>query len=119
MGLSGLIVVAFSAFDNVSLPKSEKTHIRRTMVGLREELVQGENKTFVVKTPANLAKDFCNSFKACREGIRLERWRSAIETLSTDPLFQESDMFNLINFDDESWKSLQRRCFHPLVPVTQ
>jgi hypothetical protein len=109
---AGFISVSFSAFDDFDLPVVEKSAIRSSVVGLRQKAGEGEGST--VKTPPQLAKDFSSSFKQCRQGLRVERWRSAVQTLENDPLFSEASVTTLLEYSDEEWQSRAENLFSRL-----
>lgn len=111
---ASLIAVSFSAFDNFDLPQAKKTSIRYAMIGLRESRVDGEENVSIVKTPKQLANDFSNSFKLCRHGLRVERWRSAVKTLENDPLFAEANVTDLLELSDKEWIDAAERLFSRL-----
>jgi predicted ATPase len=112
--VAGLIFISFSAFDNFDLPRGERSEMRSTMVGLRERDTKEEGRAATVKTPEELALDFYRSFKACREGLRRERWRTAIQTLENDPLFAEAGVIALLDLPDEGWQSPAESLFRNL-----
>lgn len=102
---SGLAMISFSAFDDFDLRPRPGDLIRSKQVGLLkwhfDEDLQREYCT--MKTPADLAEDFRESFSICRQGLRAARWRAAVETLEADDLFAEADVASLLDMDDERW----------------
>ncbi|RQR63433.1 ATP-binding protein [Burkholderia sp. Bp9126] len=98
---SNLVSVSFSAFDNFDLPEAP-SGMRATMVGLRYTIP--DTKEVRVSTPPQLAADFTTSFATCRRGLRAQRWRKAVETLSNDPLFAEANALLLLDLGDEDWR---------------
>ena len=112
---SGLVLVAFSAFDTFELPAELPSGIRATVVGLRAS-VPGTNDVRT-KTPAELAGDFLDSLRNCRRGLKAQRWLSAVASLSTDPLFAEADAAALLSptlLDDVAWDDQATRFFRRL-----
>lgn len=112
--VAGLIFISFSAFDDFDLPRGEHSEMRSTMVGLRERGATELERAATVKTPEELALDFYRSFKACREGLRRERWRTAIQTLENDPLFAEAGVTALLDLPNEGWQPVAESLFRNL-----
>lgn len=122
---SGLVVTSFSAFDDAPLRSSSEDPIRCAQVGLLQWQTDDERGEFVSrKTPEDLARDFAESFSICRQGLRSERWLSAVETLEADDLFAEANASALLQLDDDLWSgaafSLYRRLSsgHAIVLLT-
>jgi hypothetical protein len=61
-----------------------------------------------------LAQDFVDSFAHCRQGLRAERWRQAVETLQADDLFAEADATALLYLDSQVWPNEALRVFKRL-----
>jgi hypothetical protein len=101
---AGLIVVSFSAFDSLALPELNLSKLRVAMIGLRRKNDQGNAEGFAVKTPEELTNDFSASFAIVRNGLRRDRWRSAVTTLGNDPLFAEAGVADLLELSDDEWK---------------
>jgi AAA domain, putative AbiEii toxin, Type IV TA system len=112
--LAGVVFISFSAFDNFDLPNMEKSEMRAAMVGLRQREATAEDQITTVKTPKELALDFYSSFKVCREGLRRERWRTAIKTLENDPLFAEADVTALLDLSNNEWQPAAENLFRKL-----
>lgn len=108
--LAGMVFISFSAFDNFDLPRVEKSEMRSEMVGLRQRGATAEGRT-TVKTPEELASDFARSFEICREGLRRERWRTAIQTLENDPLFAEANVTALLDLPGDEWPQAAQTLF--------
>ncbi|MDO9333733.1 MAG: AAA family ATPase [Dehalococcoidales bacterium] len=107
---AGLISVSFSAFDDFDLPESNSSSVFAKPVGLRHENSSDENPR--IKTPFELANDFCFSFGQCRVGLRAERWKDAVLTLYNDPVFSDADPLHLLNLKDDEWDGKSRDFFH-------
>jgi hypothetical protein len=107
---AGLVFVSFSAFDQFRLPDAKRSDIRPAMVSLRfsPTLEEMEPKT---KTPAELARDFYDSFVQCREGLKALRWQAAIKTLENDPLFAEVEIGSLLTMSERELLSEAERMF--------
>ncbi len=103
---SGLAMISFSAFDDFDLRPQPDDRIRSKQVGLVEWQFDEENREeyTTMKTPADLAVDFQQSFEVCRQGLRAMRWRAAVETLGGDDLFAEANVTALLDMDDEQWQ---------------
>lgn len=120
---AGLIFVSFSAFDSFLLPQSSARGLKAAMVGLRHSNDNDtKNETSIVnrtidprsltiKTPNELANDFCSSFGKCRTGLRAERWLSAVKTLGNDPLFADAGISELLEAADDEWPNAGKSLF--------
>lgn len=102
---SGLAMISFSAFDDFDLRPRPKDLIRSKQVGLLQWHADEElgREYSTMKTPADLAEDFRESFGICRQGLRAARWRAAVGTLEADDLFAEANVASLLDMDDEQW----------------
>ncbi|TCJ21669.1 AAA family ATPase [Nocardioides jejuensis] len=82
--IANVVSVSFSAFDPfvpVPVEVSARAEIKYTYVGL---LVPGEPRT---KSHEDLGAEFVESFRACMQDSRRDRWIRAIHTLEGDPNF--------------------------------
>ncbi|CVG22572.1 cytochrome c biogenesis protein CcmA [Serratia marcescens] len=65
-----------------------------------------------------LHNEFCKSMKECLIGVRKKRWQDCLEILENDPLFKESDVSKLADFDgnsdDNSWENYVRKYLEKL-----
>lgn len=102
---AGLIFVSFSAFDTFELPDTSAQSIKTTIVGLRKPLAGSTGATSLTKSRQDLNNDFIKSFEACRQGLRAERLRAALLTLSNDPLFGEADIGSYIDNSAVDWRT--------------
>lgn len=100
---AGLVIVSFSAFDDFDLPVQGSSGIRISSIGLRYKVPDSEQ--IAIKAPAQLKDDFTSSFGNCREGLKAQRWLTAVQTLSNDPLFEEANVISLLELDEHEWKS--------------
>lgn len=99
---ANLVSVTFSAFDPFkALPdkrnRSEK--IRYSYIGLKKRSGSKSDRA-IPKTLDQLSSDFAQSAALCAVGQRARRWRQALETLSSDPMFGRLDVTQLIDDDD-------------------
>jgi predicted ATPase len=98
---AGLVWVSFSAFDDFDLPASSRRNMNATSIGLRyQKEASGEN---LIRSTRQLGENFCRSFSACRRGARRKRWARAIQTLSSDIMFNDADALALLKFNDDMW----------------
>ena len=111
---AGLVSVSFSVFDDFDLPAAENTGVRPYQVGLRKKVLIDGNDILQVKTPEDLAKDFTDSLSLCRSGPRAARWRAALNSLETDPLFKEANISKLLEYKNEEWATEATRLFRRL-----
>jgi ABC-type transport system involved in cytochrome c biogenesis ATPase subunit len=89
---AGLVYVSFSAFDEFILPPATNTAIRAHQIGLHGSANENEQ----LSLPQRLTRDFRASFESCRQGPRAERWRTAVDALTSDPLFDEANAASLL-----------------------
>lgn len=78
-----------------------------------------ENKTDLTpKSFIMLHNEFCKSMKECLIGARRKRWQDCLEILENDPLFKESDVSKLADFDgnseNNSWENYVRKYLEKL-----
>lgn len=124
LGIAGLVTVAFSAFDNsrpFSMEEIGATGLRYAYVGLKKLPQREESEptdtaelTFPLKTHPELAREFVESVRQCRVGVRLRRWKQALETLEADPLFKEANVSSLADAPEERWTPIAYRLFRNL-----
>jgi predicted ATPase len=110
---AGLVFVSFSAFDKFDLPDARRSDLRASMVSLRIKPTDEEVEA-KTKTPADLARDFYESFIQCREGLKALRWLAAINTLENDPLFAEVEIESLLEVPESDLVSEAIKVFHAL-----
>jgi predicted ATPase len=113
---ANLVSVTFSAFDPFEpLPirrdRSEGMHY--SYIGLKRVGTTEDGKPLAPKSPDRLSTDFSQSVLVCRQGARLVRWRRALETLASDPIFHEAEVTNLAGgeFEDTTLKDQARNLF--------
>lgn len=100
--IANIVSVTFSAFDPFDpLPETatKDREIKYSYVGLRREPVDGKRAT--TKDADELAEEFVTSLRRCTEGARRRRWLRAMEALSGDPNFAESELHRLIDRRDD------------------
>lgn len=107
---AGLIVVSFSAFDDFDLPPSQKNELTANTIGLR--VIDLQTQAIRIKSPVDLAQDFTNSFAVCRKGLRAARWLEAVRSLANDPVFDDANAADLLNYSDADWESKAFEFFH-------
>jgi hypothetical protein len=107
---AGLIVVSFSAFDDFDLPPSQKNEVTANTIGLRVK--DQRTQEVRIKSPADLAKDFTDSFAFCRKGLRAVRWHEAVTSLANDPVFDDANAADLLNYSDADWETNAFEFFH-------
>ena len=104
---SNVVSVTFSAFDDFPLIRTNRNAlkgIQYTNVGLRSlarESDEDGSRTWntMTQAPNDLARDFIASAKTCTLGERRERWLRALNTLESDPIFEEAAVSDLLNRD--------------------
>lgn len=108
---TGLVSVSFSAFDRFVPPPAASLRLPAAFVGLHSQVEVEGVPVEQIKSTADLAQDFVDSFDRCRTGPRKTRWTRAIQTLATDPLFAEVEVERLLELDGEDWKERAKAFF--------
>lgn len=93
---AGLVVVSFSAFDEFVLPQPIRNGILAHRIGIpvaETKVTETENETH---SPRTFEEDFRDALDRCISGPRFRRFRQAITTLETDPLFAEANISALL-----------------------
>ena len=120
---ANIVSVTFSAFDDFPLIRKSKNATkgaRYTNVGLRKRIRQTEDHSSgewitLTQDPDELTEDFIASAKACASGQqRRERWRRALRTLESDPIFEEADVTALLDLDSDGFGRSASRLFRNL-----
>lgn len=113
---AGIVSVAFSAFDPFE-PYTEKKDksegVRYSYVGLKRSTNRGGDRG----TPMShdmLTNEFVNSLMACFALGKADRWKNALQTLESDPLFKEAELGKLSSLNgtdelDKAARSLYKR----------
>ena len=99
---ANIVAVSFSAFDDIKLIPDRKPGdgtVGYATIGLRQASDTGE-RLGNPKSPMMLAAEFVSSFRECLIGARASRWRKAIDTLQSDPAFNDSDILSLASGKD-------------------
>lgn len=102
---ANVLSVTFSAFDHFETVRQSRNTtdtVRYVTVGLRKRVkTKTDDWATITQDPDDLAKDFSDSARACIRGARSQRWRDALTTLETDPLFAEAEVTSLASLDEE------------------
>lgn len=109
---AGVVFVSFSAFDSFELGLQPNDRARATQVGLRDYADPSDPSRTM--SPNELARVFLMSFSRCRQGLRAERWKQAVDTLKSDDLFAEADVTALLGLDNQIWQDEAERLFKRL-----
>ena len=129
---SNVVSVTFSAFDEFPLIRHSKNTLKTvqyTNIGLRKrKRVSSGDGTRRIETitqePSDLTEDFISSARICTQGEKRSRWRKALHTLESDPIFEESEVSDLLEIETEDFGrsagSLYRRLSagHKIVLLT-
>ena len=93
---ANVVSVTFSAFDEfqiVSPRRSATSGPGYVNVGLRKRVRNSKDELVTItRDPRDLGQEFSNSAKLCVRGARAARWRNALGTLESDPLFAEAEV---------------------------
>jgi len=120
-GFAGLVTVSFSAFDSKGPLGGISTGLRRyAYIGLvTNEPPQDGAATITLRGPRvkgghELAHEFGRSVLACREGVRRQRWEAALRALEADPLFAETNVSALADYQLLHLETRARALFRKL-----
>lgn len=108
---AGLVLVAFSAFDDFKIP-ANASGLKAEMIGLLDQGADGQQDQ--PKSAERLRADFTRSLGNCRFGLREKRWVRALETLENDPLFKEANVAALLELDEGAFGEQAERLFKRL-----
>lgn len=127
---ANLINVAFSAFDEVEFPDSQKgtkTGIRLSYIGLRRprrmlkspsEKTRGilnrdstSSQKTQLKSLGELATEFLNSLLTCLRSSKRDLWLSTMAILESDPIFGSMRLRDLADCDEDELTKRARRLF--------
>lgn len=111
-GMSGVIWISFSAFDTFDLSSREKDGAKREFIGLRHYDPEANNHR--PRTTEELATDFIQAMRACRDGARAQRLRHALKILSVEPLFARTDPETMLDAPAEERDESARLYFDNL-----
>jgi len=105
---SNLVSVTFSAFDDfppLSEGQNRAEGLQYAYIGLKRRVRSPRAESLGTKDPSALSREFASSVRVCSRGPRLSRWRRALDTLETDPIFQAADISSIADAqvaDDET-----------------
>jgi predicted ATPase len=120
---ANILSVTFSAFDDFPIIKENQNAligVRYTNIGLRalENVLYDDGTTRleqVTREPDELAKDFISSARMCVSTERAQRWRQALTTLETDPIFEDANVGQLFEITQRrEFKRAATRLFKKL-----
>ncbi|MCY1224049.1 restriction system-associated AAA family ATPase [compost metagenome] len=110
---AGIVHVSFSAFDSFDLTPEPDDLSPIKQVGLRYQ--RSENSQHEALTSDGLAREFAKSLNKCKEGLRADRWKAALEVLEVDDLFAEANVESLLDLPfDKRWSGRAERLFKRL-----
>jgi len=97
-----LILVSYSAFDEAGLQKndaSQSSPITYTYIGLKKYI---DPKSFTVglKSFTELKEEFIESLLVCKDDLKADKWKSAMEILESDPNFKEEGFIALFDIEE-------------------
>jgi predicted ATPase len=104
---ANILSITFSAFDDFAILPERRNAlkgIRYSNVGLREQVKDSEgDRVTITRDPSDLAQEFADSAKVCAKGERAVRWSRALTTLQADPIFEETQVAELVHVDDNQF----------------
>jgi predicted ATPase len=99
---SSVVSVTFSAFDETEqIPerKDKTTGINYSYIGLKRQ--SKNNELLPPKTPTILKNEFIKGLELCIRSSIVDRWRRAMKTLESDPIFEASEVSKLADLDPD------------------
>ena len=99
--IANVVFVAFSAFDPFEFPietSSKNRMCRFDYIGLAQS--KRNTDTVSLKTFEELKDEFAKSLIACRANPRHDRWVSVIKYLLDDPVFNEFEIIDMIDYKE-------------------
>lgn len=115
---ASVLSVTFSAFDDFAMIDESRNSLKGvqyTNVGLRKRIRDAEGEWLTItQQPRELAKEFIASAKVCAVGEHRPRWRTALRTLQSDPIFEEAEISNLLDLDEDDFGREAGRRFRRL-----
>jgi len=123
LGFAGLVAVSFSAFDSKGPlgGKASGGTLPYQYIGLitREPLSSSSVDPAPLHEPrvkgsSELAGEFANSVLVCLDGVRRDRWKRALNTLESDPLFAEINVSQLSEEPKEEIEAAAKRLYKNL-----
>ena len=99
-GLTSVTFSAFDAFEPFPQTRNRSSGLSYTYIGLKSQKRTSDGDAFVPKAPSTLAREFGNSVKSCLLEEKLPRWRAALLTLASDPIFSSAGVDALANEAD-------------------
>lgn len=101
---ANIVSVSFSAFDPTEpLPerKNKTEGIPYSYVGLKQIKKLNQTQSPPPKSPDNLKFEFANSLHSIKSSNKTTRWLRAVEMLSADPIFSDSDVPSILAGGDD------------------
>jgi hypothetical protein len=109
-----IVSVSFSAFDPflpITDEKQRVSSIETEYIGLKSSISGTASVSDAIDSEA-VFESFVRAANKCGQGVRLSRWRKALESLSTDPIFSESGIANIAQSENDA--TLYREVFSRL-----
>lgn len=104
---ANLLSISFSAFDDFKIVRQSRNttkNIKYINVGLRKRQKNNKGEWITItRDPEDLASEFSSSARLCLRGAKSKRWKQALQTLESDPLFAEAEVAELADVDDENF----------------
>jgi predicted ATPase len=117
---ANVVSFAFSAFDPFEpFPSRENvaSRLQYTYIGLKRRGGSDAdgNAIGATKDYRDLADEFSLSVRQCRNGVRAQRWRTALQNLESDPIFATVEVASLASVDDDQ---VRRRAIEAFLPLS-
>lgn len=114
---TGLVGVMFSAFDRFTPPKKIRPGMRADFIGPGLRLAPkdaDEDKAIQRLSPEYFTSAFIRTIEECRRGPKRDRLLKALESLASDPLFEEANIGQLLDPAEEGWYGKASALFNRL-----
>jgi hypothetical protein len=114
---ANIVLVTFSAFDPFEplINDAQNRTTNYSYIGLK--VAEDVLSTVASKTPEMLAKEFGISVGVCRQSTRRSRWRKALGTLESDPIFAGVGIAELTNSNEQN-EDFSRKAENLFAPLS-
>lgn len=111
---SSLIFVSFSIFDNIDIDDKLKSPLKFHRIGYIPPKDMNDFNFDSNNFSTDFSHEFIESIKKCNNGLRKQRWEKAISVLSSDPMFLESNVIELVQNKIPDFSSYAQKKFKRL-----
>lgn len=119
---ANLIYVSYSAFDHdIPISSNHNSSIKYSYIGLKKKSDEGSLSN---KDSKELKEEFGKAIERCYRTSRINLWKRIIETLNSDPIFEEINISAFFDnyqpserYELKEWENLKekaKKCFEEL-----